>query len=79
MSTTEALLGNLTEIIYVNQCPVINACYSFQILTYFIVLEKKASQPGVDYVAANFVTGGACNEFSVAILERKSVKSFLTI
>ena len=72
MSTTEALLGNLTEM------PVINA-NSFQILTYFIVLAKKASQPGVDYVAANFVPGVACNEFSVAILERKSVKSFLTI
>ena len=73
MSTTEVLLGNLTEM------PVINACYSFQILTYFIVLAKKASQPAVDYVAANFVTGGACNEFSVVILEKKSVKSFLTI
>ena len=73
MSTTEVLLGNLTEM------PVINARYSFQILTYFIVLAKKASQHAVDYVAANFVTGGACNEFSVAILEKKSVKSFLTI
>ena len=72
MSPTEALLGNLTEML------VINACYCFQTLTYFIVLAKKASQPEIDYVAANFVTGGACNEFSVAILERKSVKSFLT-
>ena len=69
MSTTEALLGNLTEI------PAINACYCFQILTYVIVLTKKTYQPGVDYVARrcrHFVTGGACNEFSGAILKRQT-------
>ena len=69
MSTTEALLGNLTEM------PVINACYCFQILTNVIVLAKKTYQPGVDYVARHsrhFVTGGACNEFSGAILKRKT-------
>ena len=74
MSTTEALLGNLTEMPG-HKCLLLfsntNLFHSFG--------KKKASQPGVDYVAANFVTGGACNEFSVAILKRKSVKSFLTI
>ena len=82
MSTTEALLGNLTEM------PVINACYCFQILTKVVVLTKKTYQPGEDYVvrhSRHFVTRGACNEFSGAILKRqttaiaKCYKLFVTI
>ena len=63
MSTTEALLGNLTEM------PVINACYCFQILTNVIVLAKKNI---LARHSRHFVTGGACNEFSGAILKRKT-------
>ena len=65
MSTTKALLENLTEI------PVINTCYCFQILTNFIVLAKKiTSQPGIDCISRHIVTEGACNEFSGAMLKR---------
>ena len=65
MSTTKALLVNLTEI------PVINTCYCFQILTNFIVLAKKiTSQPGIDCISRHIVTEGACNEFSGAMLKR---------
>ena len=65
MSTTKALLGNLTEI------PVRNTCYCFQILTNFIVLAKKiTSQPGIDCISRHIVTEGACNKFSGAMLNR---------
>ena len=68
MSTTKALLGNLTEI------PVRNTCYCFQILTNFIVLAKKiTSQPGIDCISRHIVTEGACNEFSGAMLKRVGI------
>ena len=76
MSTTEALLGNFTEMLLF---PNINESHSF---------DKKTYQPGEDYVvrhSRHFVTRGACNEFSGAILKRqttaiaKCYKLFVTI
>ena len=65
MSTTEALLGNLTEM------PVINVCYCFQIITKVMVLQKNISA-WRRLRTRHCVTGGACKEFSGAILKRQT-------
>ena len=64
MSTTEALHGNLTEM------PVINVCYCFQIITKVMVLQNNIAWSRLR--TRHCMTGGACKEFSGAILNRQT-------